>query len=207
MVHPSAVSDSETLSEEDMLRAQMYRFLARLLSAPPDSATLKAVSRLKGDDTDLGKALSTSALLAGKTSAAEAETEYNALFIGLGRGELVPYGSYYLAGFLNEKPLAKLRQHMKQLDMARADDVSEPEDHIASLCEMMAGMIDGVFGGESNLHGQQAFFDAHLASWAPQFFRDLEGAQLSKLYAPIGTIGRVFMTIESTAFKMVADES
>lgn len=205
MVHPSAVSKTETLSEEDLLRAQMYRFLARLLAAPPDAGTLEVVSRLKGDDTDLGRGLSTCALLAGKTSVADAEREYNALFIGLGRGELVPFGSYYLAGFLNEKPLAKLRQHMIQLQMARADEVSEPEDHIASLCEMMAGMIDGLYGGEDNLHGQQAFFEAHLASWAPQFFQDLEGAESSKLYAPIGTVGRVFMEIESTAFKMVAD--
>ncbi len=205
MVHPSAVSKTETLSEEDLLRAQMYRFLARLLAAPPDAATLEVVSRLKGDDTDLGQGLSTCAVLAGKTSVADAEREYNALFIGLGRGELVPFGSYYLAGFLNEKPLAKLRQHMIQLQMARADDVSEPEDHIASLCEMMAGMIDGLYGGEDNLHGQQAFFETHLASWAPQFFQDLEGAESSKLYAPIGTVGRVFMEIESTAFKMVAD--
>lgn len=193
------------MSEEDLLRAQMYRFLARLLAAPPDSATLEAVSRLKGDDTDLGKALSTAALLAGKISAADAEREYNALFIGLGRGELVPFGSYYLAGFLNEKPLAKLRKHMIQLDIARADDVSESEDHVAALCEMMAGMVDGLFGGEDNLHGQRAFFDSHLGSWAPKFFQDLEGAETSKFYAPIGTVGRVFMEIEATAFKMVAD--
>ncbi len=205
MVHPSAVSDSTSMSEEDLLRAQMYRFLARLLAAPPDAATLEAVSRLKGDDTDLGQALSTAAVLAGKTSAADAEREYNALFIGLGRGELVPFGSYYMAGFLNEKPLAKLRKHMIQLEMARSDDVSEPEDHIAALCEMMAGMVDGLFGGEDNLHGQQAFFDSHLGSWAPKFFQDLEAAETSKFYAPIGTVGRVFMEIEATAFKMVAD--
>lgn len=183
----------------------MYRFLARLLAAPPDAATLETVSRLKGDDTDLGKALSTAAVLAGKTSAADAEREYNALFIGLGRGELVPFGSYYMAGFLNEKPLAKLRKHMIQLEMARSDDVSEPEDHIAALCEMMAGMVDGLFGGEDNLHGQQAFFDSHIGPWAPKFFQDLEAAESSKFYAPIGTVGRVFMEIEATAFKMVAD--
>ena len=117
----------------------------------------------------------------------------------------MPYNDSNNHSFLNEKPLAKLRQHMIQLEMARADDVSEPEDHIASLCEMMAGMIDGLYGGEDNLHGQQAFFESHLASWAPQFFQDLEAAESSKLYAPIGTVGRVFMDIESTAFKMVAD--
>ena len=85
---------------------------------------------------------------------------------------------------------------------ARADTVKEPEDHIAALCEMMAGLITGAFGAPVDLAGQRRFFDSHLEPWAPLFFEDLEKARSARLYAPIGTLGRLFMAIEKTAFMM-----
>lgn len=187
---------------EDLLRAHQYRLLARFLAAPADAALLQLAASFSGDDTELGQALHTLARIAAQTTPRAATAEYHDLFVGLGRGELVPYASYYLTGFLNEKPLANLRGDMARLGMARADKVKEPEDHIAALCDMMAGLITGAFDEPSDIPAQRAFFDAHLAPWGGRFFEDLEGAKAAMLYTPIGTLGRVFMGIETTAFEM-----
>ena len=149
---------------EDQLRAHLYRLLARFLSAPPSPATLEVGAALSGDDSELGRAIAAFAHVCARSQAATVAEEYHDLFIGLVRGELVPYGSYYLTGFLHEKPLAKLRQDMGRLGVERDPDVLEPEDHIASLCEMMAGFIDGSLGRALSLEEQKAFFTAHIGS-------------------------------------------
>lgn len=192
----------EEVLPEERLRAHQYQLLARFLAAPPDAPLLQLAAGFSGDDTELGQALGTLARLAARMTPAAASAEYHDLFIGLGRGELLPYASYYLTGFLNEAPLAKLRVDMARLGIARAANVKEPEDHIAALCEMMAGLITGGFARPLDLAGQRAFFDTHLAPWAERFFEDLEGAKAATLYTPIGTLGRVFMGIEATAFDM-----
>ncbi|RMD60763.1 MAG: molecular chaperone TorD [Alphaproteobacteria bacterium] len=192
------------IAEEDQLRADWYALLARVLSDAPDEATLNLLRGLRGDGSELGRAVHTLAAAARAATPATAEREYFDLFIGIGQGELLPFGSYYLTGFLNEKPLARLRSDMAALGIARADDMKEPEDHIASLCEMMAGMITGAFGTPVDLPRQRDFFERHIASWAPRFFEDLEAARAAVLYMPVGTIGRIFMTIESEAFGMAA---
>ncbi len=132
------------------------------------------------------------------------ESEFNALFIGLGRGELLPYASYYMTGFLNEKPLAVLRNDMARLGITRAENVFEPEDNIASLCEMMAGLITGRFGAPAELQLQKDFFNRHIGPWAEHFFSDLEAAKSSVFYASVGSVGRAFMEIEREAFRMTA---
>lgn len=188
--------------DEEALRAGQYRLLSRLLAAPPDQKLLDLVAGLKGDETPLGNALTVLAACAARCTPREAEDEFFDLFIGIGRGELVPFASYYLTGFLNEKPLAKLRGEMARLGIARADNVKEPEDHIAALCEMMAGLVDGSFGAPLDLAGQRRFYDDHLAPWATRFFADLEGARRAVLYAPVGSLGRAFLEIERTAFDL-----
>lgn len=193
---------SDGILPEDHLRAHQYQLLARLLAAPPDADLLRLAASFEGDDTDLGRALAALARVATRTTPTAAAEEYQDLFIGIGRGELVPYGSYYLTGFLHEKPLAKLRVDMARLGIERAPDVKEPEDHIAAVCEMMAGLITGAFATPLDLGGQRSFFETHLSPWADQFFEDLEGARAAVLYAPVGTLGRVFMGIERTAFGM-----
>ena len=193
------------ITPEDKLRADLYDFLSALLAGPPEKALLKQAAGLSGDDSDLGKAISTLARVANATNAKAVESEFTALFIGLGRGELLPYASYYLTGFLNEKPLAELRSDMSALRIARAENVFEPEDNIASLLEMMAGMITGRFGAPAPLEKQKEFFFRHIAPWAEHFFSDLEGAKNSVFYAPVGTTGRAFMEIETQAFRMTAD--
>ena len=190
------------IAEEDQLRADLYDYLGVLLSAPPSKALLKKTAALTGDETDLGSAITSLARVAASRGEKAAESEFNALFIGVGRGELLPYASYYLTGFLNEKPLAVLRNDMASLQISRAANVFEPEDNIASLCEMMAGMITGRFGKPASLDRQKEFFNRHIGPWAGHFFADLEGAKGSVLYAPVGAIGRVFMEIEKQAFRM-----
>jgi TorA maturation chaperone TorD len=189
-------------SDEEILRAAQYRLLSRFLAAPPDQALLSVVAGFEGDETPLGRTLGTLGRLARRMTPAEAADEYFNLFIGVGRGELLPYASYYLTGFLHEKPLARLRRDMARLGIVRADHVKEPEDHMAAICEMLAGLIEGAFGEAADLATQQRFFDDHLAPWAERFFADLEAARSAVLYAPVGTAGRLFFEIERTAFGM-----
>jgi len=189
-----------SITDEDRARAQIYQLLAVLLSSPPSDELLKGLASLQGDDTPLGSAYKNLAALAQRTTAVDAEQEFNNLFIGVGRGELLPYASYYLTGFLNEKPLADLRTDLMTRGVKVSDDVKEPEDHIGTLCEIMAGIITGEFACDSDVSSQKAFFDAHMAKWAALFFTDLEEAQSSVLYAPVGSLGRAFMAVEADAF-------
>ncbi len=198
----SAAAQSPALPEEDRLRADFYGLLGTLLARPPEAELLERIKALKGDETELGKAIGALSRLARASSPAAIEREFTDLFIGVGRGELMPYASYYLTGFLNEKPLAQLRKDMAALRIARAPNVFEPEDNIASLMEMMGGMITGRFGAPVSLARQQAFFNTHIGPWAEHFFSDLEAAKGSVFYAPVGTAGRLFMQIEREAFRM-----
>ena len=190
------------VTQEDFLRADLYDYLGALLAGPPDKDFLKQAAGLSGDETDMGQAIAALARVAKASNEAAAEREYNALFVGLARGELLPYASFYMTGFLNEKPLAELRNDMARLGIERSPNKFEPEDNIASLCEMMAGMIRGRFGAPVDLDVQKAFFNKHIGPWAAHFFTDLEGAKNSVLYAPVGAVGRVFMEIEREAFRM-----
>lgn len=192
------------IASEDRLRADLYNFLGLLLSGPPDQLLLNQCAGLSGDDSELGKAISGLSRVAKASKPRKVESEFNALFIGLGRGELLPYASYYLTGFLNEKPLATLRSDMAARTMTRAPNVYEPEDNIASLMEMMAGMIVGRFGQAASLDDQKTFFNKHIAPWAGHFYSDLEAAKNSILYASLGAVGREFMNIEREAFRMAA---
>ena len=192
----------EVLSEEDDLRAQLYEFLATLLRIEPTDAVVQQVSQLSGDNSPIGQASATLAHLAKQMDGSAVRAEYVDLFIGVGRGELLPYCSYYLTGFLNEKPLANLRQDMAAIGIVRAEGVKDPEDHIASLCDMMAGLIRGQFSRSFTLAEQASFHKKHLAPWAELFFSDLESAKNAVFYAPVGTIGKAFMDIESKSFDM-----
>ena len=190
------------ISEEDRLRADLYNFLGLILARPPDQMLLEQTAGLAGDDSELGQAITVLAKLAKMSKPKSVEREYNKLFIGLGRGELLPYASYYLTGFLNEKPLATLRNDMTAQGLARVETVFEPEDNIASLMEIMAAMIVGRFGDPADLASQKTFFNRHIGPWASHFFTDLEGAKNSVFFAPVGTVGRAFMAIEAEAFRM-----
>lgn len=198
----AAPKAAKPISEEDQLRVQLYKLLGALLAREPNPETLQIIRNLQGDDSDFGKAFQQLAGQADKFNQKTITQEFNALFIGMGRGELVPYGSYYLTGFLNEKPLAKLRNSMRDLGITRADDVKEPEDNIGSLMEMMAGLIEGLFTEPADQQTQMQFFQQHIGNWAPHFFKDLEKAEMAHFYRPVGAIGRMFMEIEEAQFAM-----
>ena len=199
-VAPADAAATGALAPEDAMRADLYDLLAALLRAAPDAAMLRALAALEGDGSELGRAVDALARIAATTGEGEAAREYHDLFVGVGRGELVPYGSYYLTGFLNEKPLGLLRRDMARLGIERESGVREPEDHAGALMEMMAGLVRGRLGAPgAGGREDAAFFAAHVEPWAGHFFADLERARGSRLYAPVGTIGRSFMAVEAEA--------
>jgi len=157
---------------------------------------------LKGDETALGQAYDALARAANATDAAQVEREYFELFIGVGRGELLPYASFYLTGFLNERPLAELRGDLARLGVERARDRHEPEDHIALLFEVMGDMAAGAIAVEPAR--QAAFFHRHIGPWAGQFFDDLAIAPSAGFYRPLAEIGRLIVDIEARAFALAA---
>ena len=197
-----ATDGTGPLGEEDRLRADMYDFLAALLRGEPTDELITSVEGLSGDGTDIGNACFVLATLSAKIPNDEIRDEYMRLFIGVGRGEILPYASYYLTGFLNDKPLANLRNAMAQMGIERAEGVKDPEDHIASLFDIMSGLIRGSFAADGDLAAQADFFKKHIEPWAPLLMQDIEAAKSAVFYAPVGTIGRAFMDIESEAFGM-----
>jgi TorA maturation chaperone TorD len=198
----NAAADIPAANAEDRLRADLYNYLGVIFAGPPDQILLDQTAGLGGDESDLGQAISGLARVAKARNPKKVESEFNALFIGLGRGELLPYASFYLTGFLNEKPLATLRSDMSARRITRAPNVFEPEDNIASLMEMMGGMIVGRFGSAAKLDDQKIFFNKHIAPWAGHFYSDLEAAKNSILYASVGAVGKAFIEIEREAFRM-----
>lgn len=192
--------NNSDLDEVHHARAQEYALLATLLARAPNAALLKRLATLRGDPTPLGVAHVALADAAGKADATKVSREYFDLFIGIGRGELVPYGSYYLTGFLHERPLARLRDDLATFGIARAEDQYEPEDQVAILCEIMAGIVSGKFDVPPG--ADQQLFEKHLKPWIGRFFSDLERADSADFYRCVGTVGRVFMDIESEAFAL-----
>ncbi len=198
-----AVTALQGAAEDDFLRARFYGLLAALLVAPPPEELLRRLAAMSTDSTALGTVLGQLAQAAAATDADRAADEFAALFVGVTGGEIIPYGSWYLTGFLHEKPLAELRDDMARLGIERSPGVSESEDHAASLCEMMQGLISGVFGPPLDLSEQKIFFQTHLERWMPRFLADLDKAPSARFYRAVAETGRVFLEIEAQAFAMV----
>jgi TorA maturation chaperone TorD/DNA-binding transcriptional regulator YdaS (Cro superfamily) len=188
------------VDDVDAGRAQQYALLASLLARAPDVSLLARLAGLKADATPLGLAHAALAQAASMTSVERVEREFFNLFIGLGRGELLPYGSYYLTGFLHERPLARLRADLVRLGIERSEGNIEPEDHAAILCEIMAGLASARFPAPSG--SDRELFEKHLAPWIGRFFADLERAEAADFYRRVGTLGRVFIDIESEAYAL-----
>jgi TorA maturation chaperone TorD len=184
----------------DALRAQEYALLALLLSRAPTAELLGRLADLKGDASPLGLAHIALADAARTADPDAVSREYFDLFVGVGQGELLPYGSYYLTGFLHGRPLARLRQDLDALGIEADETLREPEDHIAVLCEVMAGLAGRQFDAQAG--GEKRFFERHLEPWGARFFADVETAQLARFYRAVGTVGRVFMAVEAEAFAM-----
>lgn len=191
---------SAHVDEIDLARSQEYALLSALLVRAPDAGLLARLSRLGGDASPLGVAHIALAEAAAQAEPSKVEREYFDLFIGLGRGELVPYGSYYLTGFLNERPLARLRDDLADFGVERVEGNYEPEDHAATLCEIMAGLIARHLAAPEG--AEHRLFEKHMAPWIGRFFADLERADSANFYRHVGALGRVFVEIETEAFAL-----
>ncbi len=198
------------LSEEDALelqaqsmRASVYELLASLLVAAPDKALVDALAGL--DDVEAGSSeieMGWSLLkkAAEKSSLEEIEDEYFRLFIGLGRGQLVPHGSWYMTGFLMEKPVAVLRKDLRALGIVREEGVRKSEDHIAALCNAMALLIRN--SDDISFERQKQFFDDHLAEWVGTLFADMQQADAAHFYRAVGFFGESIFKFEKEYFAM-----
>jgi TorA maturation chaperone TorD len=186
----------------DVLRGQQYGLLAHLLGKAPTDDMLAKLVTLKGDATPLGLAHIALAGAARATDEKRAGAEFFRLFIGVGRGELLPYASWYMTGFLNERPLARVREDLARLGIERADHLKEPEDHIAILFDVMAGLCAGRIEAPAGF--DREFFERHLKPWVGRFFADLELAEGAGFYKSVAAIGRLFIDIETEAFALAA---
>ena len=194
------MQDQQASDDAAAARAQEYALLATLLGRAPDAKLLESLAALRGDATPLGVAHAALAQAASETTVERVEREYFNLFIGLGRGEILPYGSYYLTGFLHQRPLARLRADLAPLGIERAEGNKEPEDHAATLCEIMACLVSGRLPAPQGT--DQQIFEKHLKPWIGRFFADVECAESGDLYHRLGTLGRVFIEIETEAFAL-----
>jgi TorA maturation chaperone TorD len=200
----SAVVEGFVATEEDAARANLYGLLARLLYVPPDAALLQAIAsadEIAAPESPLAASWHGLQAASEVMNVEAAEEEYGRLFIGLGQGEVMPYLSWHLTGFLMEEPLAKLRDDLAELGLARAVEVSEPEDHIAALCEVMRWLATGdAETAPGALARQRAFFARHLQPWYARFADALEAAPSANYYRAVARLLKDFLDIEAQAF-------
>ena len=196
----SHIPSRRVVDEIDHARAQEYALLSVLLSRSPDIQMIERLALLRGDASQLGTAHKALGEAASRVNEESAAREYFDLFGGLGKGLLLPYASHYLTGSLYGRPLGRIRETLQQLGIERAAGNSEPEDHAAILCEVMAGLIGGDIASPAG--ADREFFEKHLAPWIGQFFVDLEKAESANFYARVGLLGRTFVDIETEGFAL-----
>lgn len=188
------------VDDVDLARAHAYALLGNLLLRAPDADLLSRLAQIRGDGSPIGIAQTELAEAACDISAERIEREYFDLFIGIGRGEILPYGSYYLTGFLHERPLARLREDLFRIGIDRAGDVVDPEDHAGILCEIMSGLASGELLAPAG--SERVIFDKHMAPWIGRLFVDIERAEAANFYRRVGAFGHQFIDIEAAAFAL-----
>ncbi len=199
---PGAALAEPEIDQEQRYRASAYGLLAALLRAPAEQDLLDHLLQLAPLETDLDDDLSIAMkALAQAATTADPELlkdEYQLLFIGLGKGEVVPYGSWHLTGFLMEQPLSDLRDALKLLGLERSGDTHEPEDHVAALCEVMAVLINDA----ASLDQQKEFFKNHMQAWVSQFMADLANAESAAFYKSVARFGSAFIELDKAYMAM-----
>jgi TorA maturation chaperone TorD len=192
---------------EELARAEVYGLLANLYIAPPakelHAQLAVAVTEAPARGAFLERAWGDVVAATRRLSCEQIADEYEALFGGLGRPEVFLYGSFHIAGKLNEKPLVDLRRDLRVLGLERPASVSETEDHIASLCEVMRYLIAGEDLAVSNLPAQRRFFDAHLRGWVDGFCETLGAHPRADFYGALAAFMRDFLAIEAQAFDLL----
>jgi len=190
-------TDEEVAAREaDLDRANFYTSLGALLAAPASAEHCQALCELPEIDnpeTPIELAWTLLRTAAHQYTLEQIDDEYHELFIGVGRGAVVPYASWHLTGFLMEKPLGALRADLRKLGFERAENVKESEDHIASLCQAMAAII---IADEIDFETEQEFFNNHLAGWANEFFTEVQSASCAGFYRAVGNLGSCFVDVE-----------
>lgn len=192
---------------EELARAEVYGLLAALFYAPPDAALHQQFQVAVTEAPVAGAFLEASwghlVAAARRLGRTAIEHEFDALFQGVGKPEVFLYGSFYLAGKLNEKPLVDLRHSLRELGLARSEAMNETEDHVASLCEVMRYLIAGEDAGVSNLAAQRRFFDAHLRLWVDSLCSAIEAHPRADFYAALARFTRDFFAVEAQAFDLL----
>ncbi|WOT05314.1 TorD/DmsD family molecular chaperone [Shewanella youngdeokensis] len=190
------------VSENDQLRADIYQLLAALLRRQPSTELLQFLAALDidaKDDSDMTKAWVGLKLAAEQFTTDQLEDEYFNIFLGVGRGEILPYGSWFMTGSLMDKPLALLRNDLIQLGFEREEEVKEPEDHVAALCEVMGTLILEAPG-----YRQLAFYQRHMGSWIARFCETLAKAPSAAFYATVAELATAFFAIEASEFEQLS---
>jgi TorA maturation chaperone TorD len=198
----------QALAAEDQARADFYALLARLLLAPPDAALLAALAGADPVHAEGEFSLEDAWLrltqAAGAVDAGAVADEFAALFVSTGTPPLNPYASFYLAGHLNDAPLAMLRDDLAALGLRRAPGVGEFEDHLGAVCEIMRVLVAGGPGvGRRPLAVQKRFFEAHLKPWYAACLADIAGAQPANFYRVVAGVADAFLSIEAQAFAVL----
>ena len=192
---------------EELARADLYGLLARLWVAPPDAELLQALASAPTAAPEAGAHLEApwAALVAAfrATDARAAAAEYDALFQGVGKPEVFAYGSFYLTGFLNEKPLAVLRADLRRLGLTRDAARAETEDHVAYVFEVMRWLIAGDDAGVCNLEQQRRFFRAHVQPWVGALCDAVEAHPRAAVWRALAAFTRAFVEVEMQAFDML----
>ncbi|HEU5295110.1 MAG TPA: molecular chaperone TorD family protein [Burkholderiaceae bacterium] len=198
---------SSTDGGEELARAELYGLLAQLWLAAPDEALLQQFNVAVTQAPEQGGHLEApwQALVGAmrNTSATAAREEYDALFGGVGKPEVFLYGSYYLSGFLNEKPLALLRSDLERLGLQRDETRGETEDHVAYLFEVMRYLIAGDDVALCNLEQQRHFFRAHLQSWVPQLCDAVQAHPRADTWRAVAEMTRQFVAVETQGFDLL----
>ena len=191
-----------SVADDDVIRANTYGLLGALLAGPPRDTLVDLLAGIEAPSPDdgFGAAWETLKRAAQRAAVAAVDDEYHDLFIGVGRGELIPYGSWYLTGFVMDKPLALLRSDLATLGFERQNEVKEPEDHAAALLETMALVVASP---EHGIDVQRRFFDRHVATWMHTFFADLQTAGSARFYRSVGQLGERFMAFETQYLSIV----
>jgi len=202
---PESVTSSAL--DEETARSELYGLLAQIYYAPPASELLANLRVTATVAPAAGAFLEEPwrALVAQARALTDAQiaAEFDALFGGVGKPEVYLYASHYLSGFLNEKPLARLRTELTRLGLARDEAMSETEDHIAYLCEVMRYLIAGYDVAVANLTQQQAFFAAQIQPWVNALCDALAAHPKARFYAAVAELTRAFMQVEAQGFDML----
>ena len=193
--------------DEETARAELYGVLAQLYYARPTPDTLAALRVAVTEAPAAGGFLQEPwQQLVGAARAQDDEAiaaEFDRLFGGVGKPEVFLYGSHYLSGFLNEKPLVRLRSDLAALGLARGEAMPETEDHVAYLCEVMRYLIAGDDVAVANLTQQQRFFAAHLQPWVERLCEAIAAQPRAEFYRAVALFTQAFMNVEAQGFDLV----